>query len=84
MLGGPPVVEGRVAAAFGTSAGGPPSTGRWLIHDGADCAICDAPRPLLAVKHGDAFCSTKCARAWYGCPLDPASERQPPKAKLAA
>jgi hypothetical protein len=62
-----------VASAEPVGAGGSPSIYR--IHDGAACVVCGGERPPIAVLHGDAFCATKCARAWYGCPLDPATER---------
>jgi hypothetical protein len=30
------------------------------------CKTCGAPLPLLVVAHRDEFCSTKCARQYYG------------------
>jgi hypothetical protein len=34
---------------------------------GADgrCAECGAPRPEVAIKNADPFCSTPCARSWH-------------------
>lgn len=32
----------------------------------AVCKECGSPRPQLAVEHGDEFCSTTCARRYYG------------------
>jgi hypothetical protein len=29
------------------------------------CVICRSSRPEFAVKHGDPFCSTRCARIWH-------------------
>jgi hypothetical protein len=129
MLGESSVVEGRVAAALGTAAGGSPSTGlaerepnaadatadsqltaapavpdysrtasappvaagrassrspSYRVHDGAACVQCGGERPVMAVKHGDGFCTTKCARSFYGCPLDPATERPQPKIERLA
>lgn len=33
------------------------------------CSVCPRALPEAAVLHGDEFCSTECARAFYGCPL---------------
>jgi hypothetical protein len=30
------------------------------------CVSCRGSRPEVAVKNGDPFCSTSCARAWHG------------------
>lgn len=37
----------------------PPTSG-----DGG-CYVCQRKRPVVAVKHGDPFCSTECARVWH-------------------
>ncbi len=33
------------------------------------CLVCRKPLPDLAVKHADEFCSTGCARKFYGTEL---------------
>lgn len=64
----------RGASADLAAGGGPPSTG---AEDRAGCLVCGDTRPPLALLHGDRFCTTRCARAFYGCPIDPATERKP-------
>jgi len=29
------------------------------------CVVCRGERPERAIKEGDPFCKTECARAWY-------------------
>lgn len=71
-----------VTAAEADARVEPPQTPRALTTDAphhfvypALCVYCGGERPELAVMHGDPFCKTRCVRAWYGCPLDPATER---------
>jgi hypothetical protein len=35
-----------------------------VVRKNARCLCCGAERPPVAVRHGDAFCSTACARAY--------------------
>ena len=72
VLRGLPSTQG--VAADPPLGGGPPSTRR-IVADSDGCLVCGGIRPELAVEHGDPFCTNRCARAFYGCPLDPATER---------
>jgi hypothetical protein len=39
------------------------------------CKECGNPRPPLAVEHGDEFCSTTCARRYYGTAQERPADR---------
>jgi hypothetical protein len=30
------------------------------------CVACGQPRPHIAIKHADPFCSTDCCKRWHG------------------
>lgn len=48
------------------------------------CLVCDKPRPIVKPQRGvpasayvDAFCSSRCARAWFGTDLPPTAYVDP-------
>jgi hypothetical protein len=59
-----------------------PEAIRVIVPSDAPCVVCGSVRPPAAVAHADPFDTSRCARAFYGCSLDPKTER-PPR-KLAA
>lgn len=39
-----------------------------VVPEHAPCIVDGQPRPRLAVRHEDPFCTTTCCRSWYAVP----------------
>lgn len=60
--------SGQLLAALERPATDPPTPADGL------CITCGGRRQELAVHHDDPFCTSPCARAFYGCGLDSREE----------